>query len=43
MNDGTVKEKSTFVAARPSQTASGVCTVGGEAGLNAATMRPFIG
>ena len=42
-NDGTLKEKSAFVATMPLQTASGVGAVGGDAGLNAATMNPAVG
>ena len=43
MNDGTQKDIVVPVATIPSQTASGVGTVGGDAGLNTATIRPTTG
>lgn len=43
INEGTLQEKSEPVLEIPCQTASGVGTGGGEAGLNAAITKPLVG
>ena len=43
MKEGTLNGMSVPVATIPSQTASGVGTVGGNVGLNVATMSPATG
>lgn len=43
MKEGTFQEKSVPVSTKLCQTASGVGTVGGTAGLKTATMKPTVG